>query len=354
MKKIYKSLSILAFVAVCNNAMAQGPTITSAAMPQLGFTYNSLSDTVAAERITFSVTPTSGTAQTWNYTTEFVTTFADPTAFVAPTGHPGASSFPTTDLAANIGGNWVYFISGASGLFIDGANAVITGTTTAVVNYNPNETLIPVPFTYTSTPVNNIYAATFTISVGVPATVSHRANRTIMADAFGSLTTPAGTYPNTLRLKSHEITSDSIFVFGSFQQAQYDTTTSYTWMQNTQDAQLMTIDLDHTGAVTKASYLQSFSNDVATISQPSASFNLFPNPASDMAYFTYENKTSGMVNLTLIDLTGKQIAVLVNEEQSTGKQKAAINVAALHLPKGLYFLQLNSNNSLQTIKLSIN
>ncbi len=355
MKKIYNSLSIIAFVAVCNNAMAQAPTITAAAMPQIGFTYNMLSDTAHGDVLTFTISAGSASTQVWNYTTQWDSTYADATAFVAPGSNPGASSFPSSNLAANLNGTWGYFISGASGLLLDGADAVISGTTTAIVDYIPNATQIPVPFTYTSTPVINNYNATFTVTIsGFPATVYHRANGIITADAFGSLTTPAGTYPNTLRTKTYEITSDSAFIGTTFVFAQYDTTTTYSWIQNSQDAHLMEIDLDHTGAVKKAQYLQSFSNGVATINQPSASFNLFPNPTSDMTYLTYENKTSGLVNLQLIDVTGKQITILINEQQGVGTQKLAINTAALHLPKGLYFLQLNSNNSLQTIKLSIN
>jgi hypothetical protein len=338
--------------------MAQGPTITSAALPQLGYTYNMLSDTVAVDRITFTVSPGSGTAQTWNYTTPFVTTFADPTAFVSPAGHPSAATFTNATMAsANITTTpttWVYWVVNSTGLYMDGVYTPVQGTPTTI-NFTPNPAQMPVPFTYTSTPVVSNCTATFTVLVsGLTATVHHRLKSTITPDAFGTLTTPAGTYSNTLRAKTYQITSDSAYVFGSFAQAQYDTTTNYSWYQNTQDALLMSIDKSHTGAVTKASYLQSFTTGLFTVNQPTASFNLFPNPASDMTYFMYENKTSGMVNLTLIDITGKQIAVLVNEEQALGKQKVAINIATLNLPKGLYFLQLNSNNNLQTVKLSVN
>ena len=116
----------------------------------------------------------------------------------------------------------------------------------------------------------------------------------------------------------------------------------------------MEIDLDKTGAVTKASYLKTFSNGIATYSQSSTTLNLYPNPATDVTYFTYENKSSGMVNLQIIDVTGKQVAVLVNEEQSLGKQNVTINLAALHLSKGLYFLQLTSDSGTQTKKLNVN
>jgi hypothetical protein len=357
MKKIYRSLSIIACVAVCSGAMAQSTTITAAALPQVGYVYNQISDTNSVDRATFTVSAGSASMQTWNYTTQFVTTFTDNTAFVAPAGNPGASNFPGSNLAANLSGNWGYFTSNSSGLVLNGADAVI-GTSTAIVNYVPNEVLIPTPFTYGGS-VNNMYSATFTFTSGSNTVqVRQHNNRIVTADAFGSITTPGGTYPNTLRVKGFQSTIDSIFVYvvgtWNFVQRQTDSTTSYDWLQNTQDAEVFSLSLDKKNKITKARYLQSFSNNVAAVTQPSVSFNLYPNPASDMTHLIYENKSTGMVNIQLIDITGKQAAVLLNEEQGVGKQNVAINLGALHLPKGLYFVQLNSSNKLQTIKLSIN
>lgn len=354
MKKIYKSLSLMAFVAACNGAMAQAPTLSSVVIPQVGYTYTSAADTTAADMPSFTVSPTSGSAQTWNYTSEFATVYSDVTSFVAPSGNPGASNFPSSNLAVALNAtDWAYFITSGSGLSVDGAHVTIQGSP-ADVDYSPNPTQIPVPFTYGSSPVVNTYTATFNITVsGFPATVNHHATRTITADAFGSLTTPTATYPNVLRLRTHEVTIDTAFVFGSSVGSQVDSTDNYVWIQNTVDAQVMEIDLDKTGACTKASYLQSFSNGVATINAPTAGFSIFPNPATDVTYFTYENKTTGMVNIQLLDVTGKQVAVIVNEQQAIGKQNISINLAALHLPKGMYFVQLNSNNNVQTKKLNI-
>ena len=222
----------------------------------------------------------------------------------------------------------------------------------------PNATVVPTPFTYGNSN-NAINLATFTATVsGNTFQIRHSADRTITADAYGSLTTPVATYPNTLRIKTFEASIDSIFinVLGTwnFVQRQTDSTTNYTWMQNTPDAQLMQIDQDKAGAVTKAQYLQSFSSGVAPVAQPGAAFNLYPNPSNGMTYLTYENKVSGPVTLQMFDVSGRLIGNLLNQEQGVGKQKVFINVESMHLPKGLYFLHLNTNNTLQTIKLSVN
>lgn len=355
MKKIYKSLSIIAMVAACNAVMAQAPTLSPIVVPQIGYTYIMAADTTAADLPSFTVTAGSASAQTWNYTSQFATIYPDSAAFVAPSSGPSSSSFPNATMASKIDNKptWIYWVGGSTGLYVDGLYTVQQSAPVAI-DVSPNPAQIPVPFTYGNT-VTTSYQGTATVTSGtITANISHQAMRITSADAFGTITTPTGTYNNVLRIKTYEETSDSVYVFGFFYTAQYDTTTNYTWVQNTMDAQIMSIDLDHTGAPTKARYMQSFNNSVATISQPTATLNVFPNPASDMTYFTYENKSSGMVNLQLVDMLGNQVAQLINEQQSSGAKKAAINLTALHLTHGIYFLQLTTSTGLQTIKLSVN
>jgi len=286
----------------------------------------------------------------------FVITFGYTTCFVALSTGMGYTNFPGSNLAINQNGSWAYVIANASGIVTDGAYANIAGSNT-VIDFVPNQVVLPTPYTYGNT-TPNLYSATFTLtSSGQTIQVRQHANRTVTADAFGSLTTPTGNYPSTLRTKTFESTIDSIFVSilgnWSFVQRQTDSTTNYTWWQNSQSLQLLSIDMDKTNAVTKASHLVSSNVGVAPITQPSSSFNLYPNPASEMAYLSYQNKTSGPVTIQLMDISGRLVADLLNENQSVGMQKLPIDITALHLPKGMYFVQLNSSNSLQTIKLSI-
>ncbi len=356
MNRIYTLIGAFASVLFVNQTIAQtATTITSVALPQAGYTYNLISDTTAADLPTFTVTAGSGTAQTWNYSAAFANTYGESTAFVAPAGNPGASSFPNATIAADQGGgSWAYFIGNASGLYIDGAQATISGGT-ATIDFMPNEVLIPVPFTYSNTAVQNNYAATFTLTVsGQAATIKHRAKRTIKADAFGALTTPAGSYSNTLRLNTYETTSDSIFLFGGsfFLQAQYDTTTTYTWLQNTQASELMTISKDKTGAVTKAQYLQSVTTGINTFKHAEFASCLYPNPTNTVSYLNYENTNSSKVSASIYDLTGKEIvSILNNEQQAAGKHSLTIDVS--NLQAGLYLVELTINGATKTIKLSV-
>ncbi|HXB39254.1 MAG TPA: T9SS type A sorting domain-containing protein [Bacteroidia bacterium] len=357
MKKLYSSLALL-MIGLAGTVTAQ-TTLTSGSMPQIGYVYNMALDTVAADRITFTVSPGSGTAQNWNYTPMFNNLYPQSTTFVIPSSGAGSSNFPSSTMAVQQpnGTDWVYFVGNSGGLFIDGAYVNAQGSMVAV-DYIPNATFVPTPFTYGNN--NHVLSlATFTTTIsGNTVQVRHRADRTINADAFGSLTTPTATYPNTLRIKTFEADIDSVFinVLGNwnFAQRRTDSTTTYTWMQNTQDAQLMQINMSKTGAVTKAQYLQSFSNGVAQISLPTTGLNLFPNPATNGAYLTYENKTPGAVSLQLFDIDGRLVGNILNQDQAMGVQKVFINLESMHLPKGLYFIHFKNADGLQTLKLAVN
>src|ERR1700739_1263968 len=191
MKKIYKSLTVTVFVALCNGAMAQAPTITTSAIPQVGYTYLMQSDT--ASTVTgFTVSAGSPSAQTWNYTTGWDSLYNDTTAFLNKSAGAGNTNFPKATMTNPSGRNWAYWTSG-SGLILDGYYANIQGSNIAV-DLVPNMTQIPIPYTYTSTAIMNNCAATFSLMYsGTPATVHHRIIRKITADAFGTITTPTAT-----------------------------------------------------------------------------------------------------------------------------------------------------------------
>ncbi len=357
MKKIY-SLTLVLMIGLGSKALAQ-TTLTTAAIPQVGYVYNMAVDTVPSDLLTFTVSAGSAIAQTWNYTVEFANIYGESTSFVAPSNGAGAANFPTATMAAAQpnGTDWIYFIGNSGGLYIDGAHVVLQGSPVDA-DYMPNALFMATPSTYGYSNNATSFATATTSIGGNTYQIRHKADRTITADAFGALTTPAATYPNTLRIKTYEVSIDSVFanIFGTWNFALLltDSTTTYTWMQNSQDAQLMQIDMDKTLKVTKAEYLQSFSNGVAQISAPKAGFNLFPNPATNAAYLTYENKTSTTVSLQLVDMSGRLVGNILNEDQPIGPQKVFINVESMHLPKGLYFLQFKNNEGLQTLKLSVN
>ena len=319
-----------------------------------------IADTLPADMPTFTVSAGSASAQTWNYTTGFNTTYNTAESFVAPSGNPGASTFPSATLASNQGaGTWGYLTNGSTGLHLVGVDVTVSGVSIAIP-FSPAASEIPTPFTYGNTTGLVVYTGSASATVsGLPVIVKHRAFRTVTADAFGTITTPTGTYSNTLRIYTHETYSDSVFLnlgSPSFYQATYDTSINYSWYQNTSNALVVSLDQKTSGLAKEIQYntvanttgINSINNHVTL------SANLYPNPTSGVTYLSYENQTSANVTASIYDITGRQVATLINnQQQAAGKQIVTIDVNNLQLPQGLYMVQLTVNGAMKIIKLNV-
>jgi len=75
----------------------------------------------------------------------------------------------------------------------------------------------------------------------------------------------------------------------------------------------------------------------------------YPNPFNPVTTITYSLPINSKVTLTVFDAIGNQLAVLVDEEKSTGKHSVDFN--ANNLASGLYFYKMQANNFIQTRKM---
>ncbi len=81
------------------------------------------------------------------------------------------------------------------------------------------------------------------------------------------------------------------------------------------------------------------------------SFENYPNPSDHMTYVSFKLHTESNVNLTILDIQGKEVAkIITNEKRTFGKYIEPINLDALHIPTGLYFLKLTINNEVRIIR----
>jgi hypothetical protein len=64
----------------------------------------------------------------------------------------------------------------------------------------------------------------------------------------------------------------------------------------------------------------------------------YPNPFNPTTMITYELSVRGSVSLKVYDALGREIATLVNKEQTAGTYAVPFN--AVHLPSGVYFYRL--------------
>jgi len=81
-------------------------------------------------------------------------------------------------------------------------------------------------------------------------------------------------------------------------------------------------------------------------------FNVYPNPATDLVSVSVELKETSNLLIDIVDITGKQVAIIFDEKQNSGTFTKQFNSSIL--PNGIYLVRLSVNGKTATQKLSIN
>jgi len=77
--------------------------------------------------------------------------------------------------------------------------------------------------------------------------------------------------------------------------------------------------------------------------------SVYPNPFNPVTNINYNIADEGMVNITIYDTLGRQVAELVNNVKPTGSYKLSWN--ATNLASGTYFVKLTTKEFVHTEKL---
>jgi hypothetical protein len=77
----------------------------------------------------------------------------------------------------------------------------------------------------------------------------------------------------------------------------------------------------------------------------------YPNPFNPTTNFEFRIAEFGLVSLKVFDVLGNEIAILINEERPAGTYKIAFDAA--NVPSGVYFYRLETNNFIETKKMSL-
>lgn len=77
----------------------------------------------------------------------------------------------------------------------------------------------------------------------------------------------------------------------------------------------------------------------------------YPNPFNPLTNIEYTIPEASFVQLKVYDILGKEVATLVNEEQSAGTYRA--DFTAENLASGLYITKLQAGSHTKTIKMSL-
>jgi hypothetical protein len=76
---------------------------------------------------------------------------------------------------------------------------------------------------------------------------------------------------------------------------------------------------------------------------------IIPNPLESTTLIEYKLRNNSPVTLKILDLSGREMATLVNEVQQQGEQRIVFNTPGLK--PGIYFCVMKTNEGIQTKKI---
>ena len=79
----------------------------------------------------------------------------------------------------------------------------------------------------------------------------------------------------------------------------------------------------------------------------------YPNPATTFTTISYNLTTKANVVLKVIDLAGKQLAILVKQQQNAGRQEFYWELSRNNITSGMYILILQVDNKTYSRKIIV-
>lgn len=287
-----------------------------------------------------------GANQTWNLAA-VGNDSQDTTQILSPANTICAASFPNATMAVGSTQGASYIHDNNSVFELVGICGMLFDTTMTSIPINPPQKIFTFPSTY-----NTSFAGESRMSLvfpGIPGFADSIKSVSItsftsLIDGWGTLITPAATYP-ALRQKYITSQTDSSYflVNGVWQFAGGEVTattnTTYNWW-NQHNLFAATMDIDENGNVTNVLYLLSTSVGI-TETPDLATARVFPNPSNGkFTVATSRNITA----ISVYDVMGRQLFTT-----SGIQQNAEIDLSMY--PKGVYFVKIHDGATVQTEKI---
>lgn len=321
-----KKILLLLFPVCCVFTGLAQPTMTSANFcPVIGEIYTT-------RTCSYSAPGPGGAAQTWNFSA-ITPTATSSTTMVAPASIPGSGIYAGATLASNDGAGIGFTAVNGNSLQLVG----VRPNPTVNIVYSNREDLMRFPFTMSNSYSDN-FAATFTTS----GTFYRTGASTVTADGYGTLTTPAGTYTNVLRLHLQQVYKDSTWV--GFPYQIYYNNDQYMWVTPGTHNALLTISTLSTSVGPPSQfliYLQGTSTGISETVPLASAFSLYPNPASHNLHINFNNIKNDDLEILIYNVCGTEIKRF-NAPEST------FDISTL--PDGIYFARLKIDGVLSESK----
>lgn len=343
MKKIYLSIFT---IALAFTASAQLSLTKAFNEPTLGNV-----NTQKGYDSTTVVPKTTGTSQTWNFSSLVSNTITEVTTYTTPASTPSAALFPTATIVEDDAtGQWNYWRATATQFellgFADNAGSAVQFTNSAIA------AVWPINFGYSNT---DVFAGTATISLS--GTVNGTINTT--GSGSGTVMLPGSlTFTNCLQVK---MVNNMRIVLGSFPISFTVDVLSqgYTYYSGTQKFPILdityekqTVTSGSTPTITN-SFSARINNAVLTgINDASielTNLNVYPNPATDAVTIYLSNDKTENVSVVITNNLGQVVKSV--ELGNSNEIKHSMNTS--DLASGIYHVKTSIGDRSTTKKLII-
>lgn len=325
-----KKLCFLILGLVLSFSSVAQPVITANGVnPVVGESYSHIVGSYASPG-------SAGASQSWDISSITGNT-SGVVSVVAPASTVNGASFP--------GANVAYSYSSGSVIYLKTSTSALQNyglfSSNVVMPYSNPEDLLRFPCNYTDTYTDQ-FSSQF-VSSGY--TYYRSGTVTVTADAWGTLTTPTGTYTNVMRVHLVEAYQDSVD-FGGPYIITYDND-EYLWYKegtHIQIAWVYTVTNSMTGSTSVGAYMEGGSQ-VETIDALTGSI-ISPNPARDFVNIDFSLSQEQTATIMVFNAMGQEVRKSQTIAGQAGDNRVQLEVA--DLPQGCYFVQLMLNGQLLT------
>lgn len=321
-----KRIIILPAMLLTLSVLAQ-PTFDNSLFGEIGYSWNqTLCDATGFDP------GLSGADVVWDFSDITITGPETTQHLVDPSASPYVASFGLANLALTLD-NIDYTFMQVTGTEY---NNLGSGTTVAVVSYSDPETIFTFPLTY-NTVSEDDFGATFT-SMGFSFIRDGEAD--MIADGWGTLILPTGTFTNVLRVKLEEDYTDESVGLPVPVVNEYNYDHYYWFAEGVTNFVFYYGDLESSVAGMPANTKVAVLNTSATSSiqdnhLPENLVQVYPNPASGH-FFIYNTSNMAFESIALFNMMGERVYI------QTGQTGTNTEINTTGLPAGIYTLQLKS------------
>lgn len=318
--------------AVSPMALLSQPTLTAAGTnPVVG-------DQFTTHTTQYVAPGSSGASQTWNLA--MTSSGSSSSTGVTPSSTPYAANFPTASVCFGTG-PYTYYKTSSSAWQMNG---MVNGSGT-VLAYSDLEDMMRFPFTF-----GNSYTDTWsTTFVQATYTYYRVGTTTVTADGWGTLTTPAGTFSNVLRVHFVQTYQDSTNIMSTPYVIDY-VNDEYMWYLNGNHNPIAAVyDLTATpgGNFTGGFYIQNVVSGIDNYAGVT-SLSLFPSVATEQINFSYTLNGTSEVTISIMDANGRSVMEIPQVQVYEGENTYTIDVA--ELPAGNYYASISYDNALPVVR----